>query len=106
MQNDIEMVLYIDGESIVQRFNRSLSEVRYDPENLLVVVEEMAKLAFEAKEGLKPVGSALKAELVEKHREKLIPRLAVMLGSMRENKKYSNGQIAVALMDAVCREIF
>ena len=63
-------------------------------------------LAFEADTGLKPLGPAAKAELVRKHREKLIPRIALMVKSMRENKTVSTDAIARQVMDAVCSEVF
>ena len=72
----------------------------------LSVAEMITQMAFEADTKLKPVGETLKASLVEKHRERLIPRVALMLGSMREDKLKTNGQIALDIVDAACKEIF
>ena len=63
-------------------------------------------LAFEADTGLKPLGPAAKAELVRKHRQKLIPRVALMMGSLREQRTVSNDAIARQIIDAVCAEVF
>ena len=63
-------------------------------------------LAFEADTGLKPVGPAAKAELVKKHRDKLIPRVAMMLGSLREDRLTDNKALAAKIMDAAFSEIF
>jgi hypothetical protein len=62
--------------------------------------------AFEADTGLKPLGPAAKAELVKKHREKLIPRIGLMLNSMRERRTISNSALARQIMDTVCAEVF
>ncbi len=77
-----------------------------DPEGALMMAECLSTMAFEADTGLKPVGDTLKAELVKRHREKLTPRLALMLNTLRENRKYSNAQIAQQLMDAFFSEVF
>jgi len=63
-------------------------------------------LAFEADTGLKPLGPAAKAELVRKHRQKLIPRVALMMSSLREQRTVSNDAIARQIIDAVCAEVF
>lgn len=63
-------------------------------------------LAFEADTGLKPLGPAAKAELVKKHREKLIPRVAMILGSLREDRGTTNKVLATKIMDACFSEIF
>ena len=77
-----------------------------DPVECLEITEAMATAAFEARDGVKPVSSALKAELVEKHRMKLTARVAVMLGTLREDKTRSNGRVAQDVVDACLLEIF
>ncbi len=77
-----------------------------DPEGALAMAECLSAMAFEADTGLKPVGDTLKAELVKKHREKLMPRLALMLNTLRENKRYTNQQLAQQMLDAFCSEVF
>lgn len=76
------------------------------PTAALVAAEMLSAMAFEADTSLKPVGETLKASLVERHRDKLIPRVALMLANLREDKTASNGEIAVKIMDVVCSEVF
>lgn len=66
----------------------------------------VADLAFEAETSLKPAGSAIKAELIERHRVKLLDRLTVVLNSTRERKTISNRQLAKKLVDIMLSEIF
>lgn len=77
-----------------------------DPEGALLMAECLSTMAFEADTGLKPVGTALKASLVQEHRKKLEPRLAVMLNSMRENRLVTNKALARQLVDTIFSEIF
>jgi hypothetical protein len=63
-------------------------------------------LAFEEDSSLKPVGDVLKAELVERHRTTLTARLALMLGTLREDREKTNGQVAKLLVDAMLKEVF
>lgn len=66
----------------------------------------LADLAFEAETGLKAAGSAVKAELIERHRAKLADRLTVVLGSVRERKTTSNRKLAKQMVDIVLAEVF
>lgn len=90
------------GELVADRTDHYM----VDPEGALAMAECLSAMAFEADTGLKPVGDTLKAELVKKHREKLTPRLALMLNTLRENKRVSNEQLAQQMMDAFCSEVF
>lgn len=63
-------------------------------------------LAFEADTGVKPLGPAAKAEMVKKHRERLVPRIGLMLNSLREKKTVSNSALARELVDVFCSEVF
>lgn len=105
-EGKVEMSVYADRGHVVQRFARPMQLVVYDPQNCLDVSEAMAAAAFEAREGVKPVGDALKAELVERHRIRLTQRVAVMLNSLREDRTKSNGHVAKAVVDAMLREVF
>lgn len=92
----------IDGQLVAEKTDCML----LPPAAAIGAAEALTAMAFEADTKLKPVGDTLKASLVQRHRDKLIPRMAVMLNSMRELKTMSNGQLALALMDAVCHEVF
>ena len=77
-----------------------------DPSTAMVCAQTMTDMAFEADSSIKPIGPALKASMVEKHRSVLIPRIATMMNTLRENKLVTNDQLAVQIMDRVCAEIF
>ena len=84
----------------------NISQWRIDPRECLAISEAMATSAFEADTTLKPVGPALKASLIENHRMKLTQRVALMMGTLREDKLVTNGRIAQAVVDAAIQEIF
>jgi hypothetical protein len=90
------------GELVSERTDHYM----VDPEGALTMAECLSTMAFEADTGLKPVGETLKAELVKKHREKLTPRVALMLNTLRENKRFNNQQITNQLLDAFFSEVF
>lgn len=75
------------------------------PDTALMASQVLADMAFEADDGLKMPG-AQKLALVEKHRAKLLPRLEVMLNSLRERKTLSNEQLAQQMLDTFCAEVF
>jgi hypothetical protein len=102
----VEMLVIDDGGKVVQRFKQPMEYVIFDPPNAIAVAEALTAAAFRADTGLKPIGETLKASLVQKHRDVLIPRIALMLGTMREDRLKSNGQLATALMDTFCNEVF
>ena len=66
----------------------------------------LADLAFEAETSLKPAGDVVKAELMERHRTKLIDRLQVVLNSTREKRTMSNRQLAKQVVDICMAEVF
>lgn len=66
----------------------------------------LADLAFEAETSLKPASSALKAELIERHRVKLVDRLHVVMNSQRERRTVTNRQLAKKVLDIVFAEVF
>lgn len=82
------------------------NHVMWPAKTALDIGQMIIDLAFEADTGLKPLGPAAKAELVKKHREKLIPRVAMMMNSMREKRTISNDALARQIMDVVCAEVF
>ena len=103
---NVEMLIGQEKGQVVQRFKEALSEVRYDPENAINVAEAMTRAAFEARDGLKPVGDALKGELIERHRMTLTQRVSLMLNSLREDRTKTNGQIAKQIVDTCLAEVF
>jgi hypothetical protein len=102
----VEMIVAHEDGKVVQRFKSPQEYVVFDPPNAIAVAEALTAAAFKADTGLKPVGDTLKASLVQKHRDVLIPRIALMLNSKREDRLLSNGQLSLAIADAWCSEIF
>ena len=114
---DINMQIVARDKAVVLLFSRvpddsgtpvpaMTDNMLLTPETALVAAQCMTDMAFEADASIKPIGPALKASMVEKHRSVLIPRIASMMNSLRENKLVSNDQLAVQIMDRVCSEVF
>jgi hypothetical protein len=77
-----------------------------DPEGALAMAECLSTMAFEADTGLKPVSETLKASLVQRHREILLPRLEAIIRSLREQKTTSHRKMAGQLLDTMFSEVF
>lgn len=77
-----------------------------DAEECLQIAEAMAQAAFESRDNVKPVGEALKAEIVERHRMLLTHRVSLMLNTLRDDKTKGNGTIAKQIVDACLSEVF
>lgn len=103
---NIEMHLSIENGKVLMLFQNDIRAIRFDPENLIAIACKMTDLAFEAQNKLKPAGETLKAELIQRHIEKLVPRLSLMLASKREDRLKSNGQLAKDVVDICLHEIF
>jgi hypothetical protein len=102
----VNMTLYLNQGKIIQRFEHSMEEVIYDPQNAIDVAMMLSDLAFEAQEGMKPASDTLKAELIERHRMTCTQRAANILNTDRGNIKVSNGQLGQDLVEMVLREVF
>ncbi len=106
MTDPVQIAIKNERGLVILKFDRDVSYIEIEPQNCLDVAEAMVENAFEARDGMKPVGPALKASLIESHRDKLVPRLTLMLASMRENRSKTDGYIAMQMVDAVFSEIF
>ena len=116
ISTDIDMQIVARDKAVTLLFSRETADggkvpaltdnMMLDPETALLAAQLMTDLAFEADSGLKPMGPALKASLIEKHRSILLPRLKVILSSTRGNKKITHEQLAVQLLDVFCHEVF
>ena len=102
----VEMHLSIEGGRVVMRFQEPMQMIVFDPPNIQEIACRLTDLAFEAQSGLKPVNKTLKADLIQRHMEKLVPRLSLMFGTWREDKKVSDGQLAKKFVDICFHEIF
>ena len=105
-QDSVEMVIGHENGQVFMRFREPMRVVVFDPQNCIDVARCMTDSAFEAREGVKPLGDSLKSELVERHRMTLTQRLSLMLGTMRGDTTISDGKVAQALVEACLREIF
>ena len=105
-QSPVSIAVKHEAGLVVLKFDRDVDYIEIEPQNALDIVEAISAAAFEARDGMKPLGPALKASLIERHRDVLIPRVSLMLGSMREDKLKSNGDIALRVIDSVFSEIF
>ena len=103
---DSGRVLMLFGKDQECTTPEQVSHWHIDPKQCLEICEGMADAAFEADSTLKPVGPTLKATLVENHRMKLTQRFAIMLGTLRNDKLKTDGQIAQTLVESALREIF
>lgn len=117
MTEDINMQIVARDKRVTLLFSRNASDssemlpatvdhMNLDPETALMAARVMTEMAFEADGSIKPVGPALKANLVEKHRAVLIPRIASVMNSLRTKSTVTNQQLAVQLMDIMCAEVF
>lgn len=116
-----------DGQ-VVLHFERPIEYAVYNPVGAIADATKMIAFAVEADRGvaqlainaamflvdhvyetrgdMKPAGSAIKHELVERHRRTLTNRLTVVLNSQRENKVKKNAKLAKELVDMMLREVF
>lgn len=102
----VEMVIGHEGGKVFQRFKKRMEVVLYDPENAIDVARAITDHAFECRDGVKPVGDTLKAELIERHRKTLTTRISLILNSTRENRTVSNLKLAQQLVEICLAEIF
>ena len=106
INGNVEMALGIESGRVVMHFKEPMQTIRFDPQNIIDIACRMTDMAFEAQSDLKPAGHTLKAELIQRHREVLTTRIALMLGSLRNDRRLTDGQISQKLVDAALSEIF
>lgn len=105
-QESVSVAVKMENGKVILMFDRDVGHIEIEPENCLNIAEAMSAAAFEATEKLRPAGPALKAQLIERHRDKLIPRIALMLGSLRQDKKKSDGYLAEQFVSTMLGEVF
>lgn len=116
INTDIEMQIVARDKSVFLLFRRKESDsgeyvpaltenMILAPDTALQASQVLADMAFEADDGLK-MPQAQKLALVEKHRAVLLPRLTVLLNSLREKKTMTNEQLARQALDTFCSEVF
>lgn len=105
-QSPVQVAVRSEGGKVILKFDSDINYLEMEPENCLLITEAMATAAFEARDGMKPVGPALKAEIVERHRMTLTQRVALMLNTLRDDRTKSNGQVARDIVDVMLAEVF
>lgn len=111
MTGNVEMVLDTREGKIIQRFSREMLEVIYDPGNAMEVAMELADMASDLMDNKRTIpgahtGTALKHELIERHRMTLTKRIAIVITSWRNDKNMTDGQVAKQIVDICFSEIF
>jgi hypothetical protein len=117
IRTDIEMVVAARDRQVHLLFSEEDTQTKEKrpafTSNFLMSAEQalqfstlVADLAFEADTGLKAAGPAIKSELIDRHREKLTNRLAVIMNSQREKRTISNRKLAKQLVDVCLSEVF
>lgn len=99
------MMIFSHRDSAGNLHAAKTDNLMLDPPFAIQAAELLTAMAFECDTALKPLGETLKPALIEKHRDKLIPVIATILRT-KINQKQSPGQMALAIMDEVCKEIF
>lgn len=113
---DIEMQIVARDKQVILLFSRVSSDsggmvpaltdnLSMSAESGLFASQVLADMAYEIDSGLK-MPNAQKLALIEKHRAVLIPRMTVMLNSLRENRGVSNEQLATQFMDTFAQQAF
>jgi hypothetical protein len=105
-QLPVSVAVKREKKLVVLKFDRDVNYIEMDPGNARDIACAMTDVAFEADTGLKPAGETLKAALVERHHDTLVPRIALMLASLRENKLMSNGDVARRITEVCLAEVF
>lgn len=105
-QKMVQVAVGKDVGMVVIKFDRDINYLELNPEPALDFAEAISKEAFEARDGVKLAGPALKAGLIEKHKLKLTPRIALLLNSLREDKTKTNQYLSEQIISTIFSEIF
>ena len=105
-QENVQVAVKGEDGKVILKFDRDINYLEMGPQNAFDIAEAMSTAAFECRDGVKPAGPALKAELIERHRMALTQRLALMLNSTRNDVRIGNGQLAKSLVDTCLSEVF
>jgi hypothetical protein len=124
----ISVNVTVHGDQVVQHFNSPREYVAFQAEEAIIIGTRLMALAIEADEtvapaminlamglidhayeqrgDLKPMGGAVKHELIERHRKTLTKRVEVVLNSTREKRKVSTPILAKELVEVCLKEVF
>ena len=106
MTESVEMAVGQEDGYVVIEFHEPQKIIKFEPQNCIDVAMAMTDAAFEARDGVKPAGETLKAELIERHRMTCTQRGANILNSLRSEITVSNGKLAQDIVEMVLKEVF
>lgn len=95
----------VENGRAVLRFPNPLTFAAFDPENARRVAEALGRAAYEARYGKPPPDGAsvlageVRSRVTAELRDRMVTRVALMLGSLRENHAVTNGRLAMELVD-------
>ena len=102
----VEMIVGQDKGKVILKLKKPVDLIEFEPQNAIDVAMAMTDAAFECRDGVKPAGDTLKAELVERHRMTLTNRFALMIKTMRLNNRLTDGKMAQELVETALKEVF
>ena len=109
-QGSVDVAIGVFEGKVIATWQKPTTQIVFDPQNAFQIGEAMARAAHEAKYGAPPqsdggyIAEQVKARVTENMRVRMINRVVLMLGSMQRQKK-TPGHIAMALVDAILREV-
>ena len=104
--DSMDVAVGVFDDKVVLKFPHPIEHIALDGQNSIDIARAMTDAAMELRDGVKPVGDTLKAELIDRHRDTLIPRINMLLGTQRENRVITNGRLSMQIIDIVFSEIF
>jgi len=104
--DSIDVAVGVVGGKVVLKFPHAVEYVEMDAQNTLDIAEEMSRCAFLLRDEVPAAGPTLKASMVERHHQTLVPRVTLMLASLRADAATSDGEVAAAVVEACLREVF
>ena len=93
-----------DGQVCV-RFPHAIERLWMAPQSAIDISEGITRVALTLLDETPPVGSPTRAALVQRHYETLVPRVALMIASMRDQGK-SDGTAASEIVTQCLSEVF
>lgn len=106
-----QVVVGDENGRVFLRFPDPKAWIAFDPDNARLVAEAMARAAYKAHYGRDApadrsvLGQQVKARVTDEIHDTMVQRIALMLNSMRENRQFSNGQLALILVDRIFSDV-
>ena len=107
---NVDVAIGVVEGKVVAKWPDPITQIEFDPQNAYQIGEALARAAHEARYGAKPesdesyIAGQVRSRVTEDLRVKMVQRIALMLGSMERHRR-TPGQIAMALVDAMLREV-